>query len=424
MNPLLNHLSGKVLLVAITLSGLLPASVIAQSTLNSVLEEQTLKVGLINDRHHYHLTGNGPTGFDYRYARGLADYLGVTLQVVPFYSETKLYQALTNNTVHIAAPRFRPAAIKPELAYGPVLFTTTLVGIGPENDAAPCSMTEPRQHLVLPHLHGAITAITGSDWQKSEGTDSVTLINKMIDKAEFCTFLPATWRAALRGYFPSLNEQLLPGATLSKQWLVRAGDTALLSTLYEFTHLSRTNGSLAVLKDELHEPEKVLVKPEPRELVEHITTRYPAIQQAAEGVQSTLDGSYIAAFDYVLNDWQTAQHEQAKESDKPAIRLAQIGRKLDNLQAQLPARIQGSDRTWFILAAYYLGTEHIEDARQLTAQAGANPDLWVDVKQQLPRLQTDYSATRAGFANGEQAITFVDQVRYVAETLTLLMKGT
>ena len=246
----------------------------------------------------------------------------------------------------------------------------------------------------------------------------------MIDKAEFCTFLPATWRAALRGYFPSLNEQLLPGATLSKQWLVRAGDTALLSTLYEFTHLSRTNGSLAVLKDELHEPEKVLVKPEPRELVEHITTRYPAIQQAAEGVQSTLDGSYIAAFDYVLNDWQTAQHEQAKESDKPAIRLAQIGRKLDNLQAQLPARIQGSDRTWFILAAYYLGTEHIEDARQLTAQAGANPDLWVDVKQQLPRLQTDYSATRAGFANGAQAVIFVDQVRYVAETLTLLMKGT
>ena len=246
----------------------------------------------------------------------------------------------------------------------------------------------------------------------------------MIDKAEFCTILPNTWRAALKGYFPSLNEQVLPDVTLPKQWLVRAEDTALLSTLYEFTHLSRTNGSLAVLKDKLHEPENVLVKPDSRELVERINTRYPAIQQAAEGIESTLDGTYIAAIDYLLNDWQAAQHEQAKENEKPAIRLAQIGRKLDTLQAQLPARIQGTDRTWFILAAYYLGAEHIDDARQLTVQAGANPDLWVDVKQQLPRLQTDYSATRAGFANGAQAVIFVDQVRYVAETLTLLMKGT
>ena len=424
MNPLPHHLSGKILLVAITLSGLLPASVQAQSTLSRVLEEQVLKVGLINDRHHYHLTGNGPTGFDYGYARGLADYLGVTLQIEPFYSEEKLYQALSNNTIHVAAPRFRPDALKPELAYGPVLFTTTLLEIGPENDAAPCAATEPRQRRVLPYIQDFVTAITGSDWQKSEHIDSVTLLTELLSQAEFCTILPNTWRAALMGYFPSLNEQVLPDVTLSRQWLVRAEDKALLSALYEFTHLSRTNGSLAVLKDELHEPEKVLVKPEPRELVEHITTRYPAIQQAAEGVQSTLDGTYIAAIDYVLNDWQAAQQEQAKESDKPSIRLAQIGRKLDNLQAQLPARIQGPDRTWFILAAYYLGTEHIDDARQLTVQAGANPDLWVDVKQQLPRLQTDYSATRAGFANGAQAVSFVDQVRYVAETLTLLMKGT
>ena len=424
MNPLLHHLSGKVLLVAITLSWLLPASARAQSTLNTVLEEQVLKVGLINDRHHYHLTGDGPTGFDYGYARGLADYLGVTLQVVPFYSEAKLYQALTNNTVHIAAPRFRPAALRPDLTYGPVLFTATLVEIGPDNDASPCATTEPQQRRVLPYLQDTVTAITGSDWQKSDSADSVTLLTEMLSQAEFCTILPNTWRAALKGYFPSLNEQVLPDVTLSKQWLVRAEDTALLSTLYEFTHLSRTNGSLAVLKDKIHEPQKVLVKPDPRQLVEHINTRYPAIQQAAEGVQSTLDGAYIAAIDYVLNDWQTAQHEQAKENEKPAIRLAQIGRKLDTLQAQLPARIQGTDRTWFILAAYYLGAEHIDDARQLTVQAGANPDLWVDVKQQLPLLQTDYSATRAGFANGAQAVTFVDQVRYVAETLTLLMKGT
>ena len=424
MNPLLHHLSGKVLLVAITLSWLLPASAQAQSTLNTVLEEQVLKVGLINDRHHYHLTGDGPTGFDYGYARGLADYLGVTLQVVPFYSEAKLYQALTNNTVHVAAPRFRPAALRPDLAYGPVLFTATLVEIGPDNDASPCATTEPQQRRVLPYLQDTVTAITGSDWQKSDSADSVTLLTEMLSQAEFCTILPNTWRATLKGYFPSLNEQVLPDVTLSKQWLVRAEDTALLSTLYEFTHLSRTNGSLAVLKDKIHEPQKVLVKPVPRQLVEHINTRYPAIQQAAEGVQSTLDGTYIAAIDYLLNDWQAPQHEQAKENVKPTIRLAQIGRKLDTLQAQLPARIQGTDRTWFILAAYYLGAEHIDDARQLTVQAGANPDLWVDVKQQLPLLQTDYSATRAGFANGAQAVTFVDQVRYVAETLTLLMKGT
>lgn len=424
MNPLLHYLSGKVLIVAMTLSWLLPTSAQAQSTLNRVLQEQVLKVGLINDRHHYHLTGDGPTGFDYGYARGLSDYLGVTLQVVPFYSEVNLYQALTNNKIHIAAPRFRPAALKPELAHGPVLFTTTLVELGPENDAIPCSTTAPQQRLVLPYIQGTVTAITGIDWQQSASADSVTLLTQMLSQADFCTILPSTWRAALTRYFPTLNEQVLPDTTLTKQWLVRAEDTALLSTLYEFTHLSRTNGSLAVLTEQMLEPANVLVKPNPRELVAHFKSHYPAIQQVLEGLQSTLDSTYIAAIDYLLNDWQAAQHEQAKETDKPVIRLAQIGRRLDTLQAQLPARIQGPDRNWFILAAYYLGAAHIDDARQLTIEAGANPDLWVDVKQQLPLLQTDYSATRAGFANGTQAVTFVDQVRYIAETLTLLMKDT
>lgn len=423
MNPLLHRLTSKILFITCAIGWLLMASAQAQTTLNAILQEQVLKVGLINDRHHYHLTGNGPTGFDYDYARGYADYLGVSLQIVPFYSEAKLYQALSNNTIDVAAPRFRHTDPEPNLSYGPVLFTTTLIEIGPENAASPCSTPGPRQRLVLPYLQDVVTAITGIDWQKSDSADSVTLLAEMISQADYCTILPTTWRAALKGYFPSLAEQVVPDATLTKQWLVRAEDTALLSTLYEFTHLSRTNGSLAVLTKKMLQPEKVLVKPTPRELVEDINSRYPAIQQAVEETQSTLDGAYIAAIDYLVNDWRSAQHEQAKDIDKPAIRLAQIGRKLDLLQAQLPARIQGIDRTWFILAAYYLGASHVEDARQLTSRAGANPDLWVDVKQQLPRLQTDYVSTRAGFADGAQAVTFVDQVRYVAETLTLLMKA-
>jgi membrane-bound lytic murein transglycosylase F len=92
-----------------------------------------------------------------------------------------------------------------------------------------------------------------------------------------------------------------------------------------------------------------------------------------------------------------------------------------DLLRRLPSDIGEPDRTSMALAAYNLGMGHLEDARIMTQQAGGNPHLWPDVRAQLPKLQDpDYfPITKFGFADGEQAVTYVDNIRHYKGLLSL-----
>ena len=73
------------------------------------------------------------------------------------------------------------------------------------------------------------------------------------------------------------------------------------------------------------------------------------------------------------------------------------------------------------LAAYNIGMGHLEDARIITQQASGDPHLWPDVRAQLPHLQHPefFSLTKFGFAEGPQAVTYVDNIRHYEGMLKL-----
>ena len=56
----------------------------------------------------------------------------------------------------------------------------------------------------------------------------------------------------------------------------------------------------------------------------------------------------------------------------------------------------------------------MEDARIITQRAGGDPHLWPDVRAHLPKLQNPnhFPMTKFGFAEGEQAVTYVDNIRH------------
>jgi len=78
------------------------------------------------------------------------------------------------------------------------------------------------------------------------------------------------------------------------------------------------------------------------------------------------------------------------------------------------------DRTWFALAAYNVGTGHLDDARTLAKKEGLNPNKWLDVKKMLPRLSQKqwYSKTRYGYARGGEPVHFVANIRRYYDILT------
>ncbi len=99
---------------------------------------------------------------------------------------------------------------------------------------------------------------------------------------------------------------------------------------------------------------------------------------------------------------------------------------LRGLLDALPADIPEPDRTWMALAAYNIGLNHLEDARWLTREQGANPDRWADVEQRLPLLADPwwYRRTRFGYAAGYTAVQYVNRIRVYYRILRHLRQTT
>ena len=94
---------------------------------------------------------------------------------------------------------------------------------------------------------------------------------------------------------------------------------------------------------------------------------------------------------------------------------------LNILRASLTERITEPDRSWMTLAAYNIGLGHLEDARIITETLGGNPDLWIDVKQHLPKLSQEqwHSKTKHGFARGKEPVEFVRRIRRYYDILRI-----
>ena len=65
------------------------------------------------------------------------------------------------------------------------------------------------------------------------------------------------------------------------------------------------------------------------------------------------------------------------------------------------------------LAAYNVGYGHLEDARILAENDGADPDKWIDVKKYLPLLSQKkwYQQTKHGYARGREPVRYVENIR-------------
>ena len=115
------------------------------------------------------------------------------------------------------------------------------------------------------------------------------------------------------------------------------------------------------------------------------------------------------------NELGIADRTDAAESLRGGARF------LKDLHRRLPSDIDEPDRTSMALAAYTIGMGHLEDARVITERAGGNPHLWPDVRAHLPELQNPsvFTSTKYGFAEGAQAVTYVDNIRHYEGILQL-----
>ena len=160
------------------------------------------------------------------------------------------------------------------------------------------------------------------------------------------------------------------------------------------------------------------------------------IEQVA--IEYDLDWRLLAAISYQESHWDaaarsptgvrgmmmltrsTASELQVDDRLDPLQSLRGGARYYKKLYSRLPPGIDVPDRSWFALAAYNIGLGHVEDARVITQQRGGNPNLWNDVRENLPllRQQKWYKPSKYGYARGDEAARYVRNIRDYYSLLT------
>ncbi|SHN71191.1 transglycosylase SLT domain-containing protein [Desulfovibrio litoralis] len=72
------------------------------------------------------------------------------------------------------------------------------------------------------------------------------------------------------------------------------------------------------------------------------------------------------------------------------------------------------DRWFFTLAAYNQGPAHLQDAIALSKKMGGTGKTWLELKKVYPLLTKEeyYSQTKYGFCRGNEAVAYVEKIRY------------
>lgn len=173
--------------------------------------------------------------------------------------------------------------------------------------------------------------------------------------------------------------------------------------------------------------------------IEHTLPIYRSTFKAA--ADDVFDWQLLAALAYQESHWNPdAQSPTGVRGmmmlTKAAAKEVNLHNRLDPVQSihagkeylsriyeKLPEEITGEDRIWIALASYNIGPAHISDVRKWIAQANGDPNRWQDIREWLPKKTqaTWHSKSKHGYARGNEAVKYVENIRAYYEILQGLM---
>lgn len=446
--------SGLLLLLILFISGCGIESTkerIDQNQLERIQARGVVHVGtMMNPVNYYIGHDNHDAGFEFELARGLAQQLGVQLNMVHSYDLRELWRQLEAGEIDFIAAgidvtenRLQWLKFSPpyQMVEQKLVFRQNAVNrprnwldvTGKIRVVAGSSHEEYLQSLseVYPHL----------DWTSTHLYDSDELLEHVIrDEIDF-TIVDSHHLDIKRRAFPNLSIAFTVRDNVPISWAFRSGsDDSLYAAAIEYIGEHYESGELAQLWDRYfgHVAEFNFV--DTRAFIAATENLLPDYLELFQEYSGDLDWRLLAALSYQESHWDpwarsatgvrglmmltlpTAQELGVNSRLDPAQAVRGGAEYLRRLHQRLPDRIQEPDRMWMALAAYNVGLGHLEDARVLTQRQGGNPDYWVDVRERLPLLRQKqyYRTTRFGFARGDEPVQYVENIRRYFDTLVWL----
>lgn len=438
-------------LLATGLFLLLGACVEKPSTLERVKEDGVLRVITRNSPATYFQDRNGETGFEYELVQHFADDLGVKLQIETADNLDELYDSLGKpaGPVLAAAGLVSSERRKAQVKYShPYLEVTPQVvyrnGRPRPTDAK--GLVGKKIMVLKGSSHADLLAELkkqnpGLEYEESDAVEVVDLL-RMVDEGQIdLTLVDSNELAMNQVYFPNVRVAFDVGDTRDQRWAVAAGeDNSLLNEINEFLDKAQKNGTQQRLKDRYYGHVDVLGYVGAYTFAQHLQQRLPKYEKHFKSYAKVeqVDWRLLAAIGYQESMWQpevtsktgvrglmmltqrTAQAMGVSNRLDPRQSIQGGAKYFMKIKEELDDSIKEPDRTWFALAAYNVGSGHLEDARTLAKREKLNPNKWLDVKKMLPRLSQKqwYRQTKYGYARGGEPVHFVANIRRYYDILT------
>jgi membrane-bound lytic murein transglycosylase F len=416
---------------------------IPKTQLEQVQDRGVLRVLTRNSATTYYEGPYGPAGVEYDLAEGFARYLGVKLHIQVPDNLSEILQGIQSGGADMAAAGLTATDERRQQFN----FSSSYQRITPQlvyriGTPAPQNLGD---------LHGSFEVVADSShaerlralreeypdmsFTENNELESEQLLGLVWDEVIDYTVADSNEVAFSRRFYPELRVAFDISKPQPLAWAFPPGDDhSLVDKANEYLRKQRENGHLDRLLEKYYGYVADFDYVGTRRYLQHIDQRLPRYQSWFEkaGKDTGIDWRLLAAIGYQESHWNPKAVSPTgvrglmmltqdtmkqlgidKSRHDPQASIEGGARYIKRVKKRLPKRIKNPDRTWMALAAYNIGFGHLEDARILTQEDGADPDKWIDVKKYLPRLSQKkwYKKTRHGYARGQEPVRYVENIR-------------
>ncbi|MCL2899750.1 membrane-bound lytic murein transglycosylase MltF [Brenneria tiliae] len=429
------------LLLALALWPNIPWRSSQDDQLRQILSRGELRISTIDSPLTYYLSKGAAAGLDYELAKRFADYLGVKLVVSSRKNLDDLFDDLDDDDADILAAgliynherlgRYRA---------GPTYYSVSQQLVYRLGNARPKTLEKLTGRLAVTSGSAHIATLRDLkndkypqlNWESASELTTQELLKEVVDgKLDYTLGDSVTI-----GLMQRIHPQLAVAFDLSDEepvtwYMRRSNDDSLAAALLDFFSRIVEDGTLARLEEKYlgHVGEFDYV--DTTTFLSAIDETLPDFQPLFEKYATEIDWKLLAAISYQESHWNplatsptgvrglmmltrnTAESLNVTDRLDPEQSIRGGAQYMSHMMQKMPDTIPDDEKIWFALAAYNMGYAHLLDARKLTAKQQGNPDSWVDVKIRLPMLSQKryYTQTTYGYARGQQAYSYVENIR-------------
>ncbi len=450
----LSHLRALALIIVsvLTLTGCQIESE-PKSDLEQIRERGVLRVGTLNNQLSYYIGPDGPAGLDYELAREFANQLGVKLEMKPAYRASSLYPALLNGEIDIIAAGLtqspeRMQSFRP----GPTYYYVSQQVVYKKGKWRPRNLNQllsKQSELIETNDGNAILHIVGDShfnqtlnnihdqnpefsYEVDQDADVNDLLKKVSDGDLSFTVADSVEVSLSQRIYPDIAVAFELTEDQPISWFLKPSqDESLYALVIEFFGHIKQSGELGALEEKYIGHIDSFDYVDTRAFIRALDSKLPKWSSLFQKYSEEFDWRLIAALAYQESHWNpTAKSPTGVRGmmmlTLPTAKIVGVTNRLDPEQSvkggvkylrrmvdRIPDSIDEHEKIWFALASYNVGYGHVMDARRLTRKQGANPNAWSDVKDRLPLLRQHayYSQTRYGYARGDEAKNYVENIR-------------